>query len=389
MIIILYVISIIDNMNQNNCNNNIINNLNDHLELDFNDHNLDIVNDNNDNLLNKCRYICKLNYNEYTKGFNLMLNQGYYADPYGNADPIKYKIYQEKLSPSYNYIYINESDNNDQSDDEDNDDSDNDDIADDVDADNDKFQKCKAEILIMKQRSKNNTRGFSCIDVHEGIVYFHLMEHKYFDTTIKMNNHKHYVYIPILFTSNTNYIDQFGGLVIDLLANKIYIIDPMGPTTYFNDSYVSIKKTKNNLWKILRCSDLNIDVEKIIENIIIKYINDFNRSYHKKFEFETRTKWNDTCHFFCPIKEQMSKLFPLDINIDPNSADIQKQLYKISAQSITSVILIFLILETIFNEFDSPLNLTEIYEVTGTRNHEQTTIEINNYIMKFYWSIVN
>jgi hypothetical protein len=110
-----------------------------------------------------------------------------------------------------------------------------------------------------------------------------------------MNNNKRYVFIPLIFNSEINESGHFTFLIFDVLNNKVYMMDPNGESSYFDDVIILHAK-KNKTFKDVELEMMSeymiINSEQLVEKLINIYVKKLNVDFNLTYEFVQRTKWN-------------------------------------------------------------------------------------------------
>ena len=116
-------------------------------------------------------------------------------------------------------------------------------------------------------------------------------------TENKLANKK-YVFLPIIFSNNNEikYPFHYSALIINLFNNKIYLFDPNGKNTYFNNFFVDYYvnySDENYEDKLKNSSKYKIDTQYFMELFFKQYFDDFNKISNIKFQFVKCSLWNE------------------------------------------------------------------------------------------------
>jgi len=92
-----------------------------------------------------------------------------------------------------------------------------------------------------------------------------------------------YVFITLTYSSRFYKSSHVAPLVIDIIKEKVYLFEPNGSASYFND--IMSKSNKPII-------DFDIDTNIYVKLLFDNYFNNFNQIFSTKYEFIECSKWN-------------------------------------------------------------------------------------------------
>lgn len=114
--------------------------------------------------------------------------------------------------------------------------------------------------------------------------------------TNNLSEGKKYVFIPLSFSSEYDEYLHMSCLIFDIINNKVYLYDPNGRSTYFNDIVIDAfiknnKMKKEELDKELM-RELYIETSDLVDKLMEGYLNEINKVFNVKYTFISSRTWN-------------------------------------------------------------------------------------------------
>jgi hypothetical protein len=118
------------------------------------------------------------------------------------------------------------------------------------------------------------------------------------DTENFLNNR--YLFFPVNFTSENKRAGHMACLIIDIKENKIYLYDPNGISSYFNNifaemvkkSYANNNNENNEDEHNAIFSEYYFDAHELIDILIEGYVDDIYKRLGIKYEYISSKIWN-------------------------------------------------------------------------------------------------
>jgi hypothetical protein len=140
--------------------------------------------------------------------------------------------------------------------------------------------------------SKNNNIFHTAIQADDDYLFLNCLSTETTCIYLSMNtNNKRYVFVPLIFNSEINESGHFTFLIFDVLNNKVYIMDPNGESSFFNDVMILHAK-KNKTFKDTELEMMSAHMIINSEQLINIYIKKLNIDFGLTYEFISRTIWN-------------------------------------------------------------------------------------------------
>lgn len=178
----------------------------------------------------------------------------------------------------------------------------------------------------------------TCFDVSDEYLILNALTPYYLYKYINKNRHINYIFLTLNYGCNAKIQHHQAGILIDNKNEKIYLIDPNGFPTYFNELF-------------------GIDMSYMIEKLLYEYFLELKK-FGFNYEYIFTYQWNPNC--IC-----LNKIFP-----DNN--------YIGSGHCVILTILIFHLIN-VFN-----YNPIEIYEMLNKLSDEELLYIIKNYTTTIY-----
>lgn len=170
----------------------------------------------------------------------------------------------------------------------------------------------KYTINIMKKNietfvdSEMYAPNFACIVSNGETITLEMPSIDQFIDFIDLNKNNKYIYLPLRFYNRIT-CGHIGAIIIDQKEKTVYLFDPNGKTTYFDDVIALYfeKNMKSEIDSGQISSDLKkemyIDSQSMIDDLINKYVDDVNMIYNKNYTYIRSTVWNP--HEYCLNKK--------------------------------------------------------------------------------------
>lgn len=144
-------------------------------------------------------------------------------------------------------------------------------------------------------KSKNNNEFHTAIQADDDYLFLNCLSTESTCLYLSINNNKRYVFIPLIFNSEINKSGHFTFLIFDVFNNKVYMMDPNGESSYF-DNVMILHAKKNKTFSDAELEMMSIHMiinsERLVEKLINIYIKKLNIDFDLTYEFVSRTKWN-------------------------------------------------------------------------------------------------
>lgn len=176
----------------------------------------------------------------------------------------------------------------------------------------------------------------------------------------KHKSNRRYIYFPFTYSSETKTCSHQAMLVLDTMENNVYLMDPNGSTSYFNDIlYESLMK--NGFVDENKARQMNnmygINYNSVVEDMIQKYFEQF-QIFNMKYTYIRTKKWN-------PYRKSLNSSKYEDTYIGTGHC---------------------VILTLLLCHFSSVTgyDLEEIWKVFGKLSKDDMVVLINNYTCNIY-----
>jgi hypothetical protein len=145
---------------------------------------------------------------------------------------------------------------------------------------------------------------FNSFQMDDTVIIMNILSTMSIMNFILDNQNNNYTFLPIYFWSNAVEHGHQTMFVIDNKKSKIYLFDPNGKSTFFNDILLRKicgidKKEKNFNFEKIDISLKNeyyIDVSKYVDLLLQEYIRNINRDFGSVYEYIPSSLWNPHRH---------------------------------------------------------------------------------------------
>ena len=109
-----------------------------------------------------------------------------------------------------------------------------------------------------------------------------------------LNNNvsQRYVFMPLVFGTEVKEKGHFGVVVFDLKANDVFMLDPNGKTSFFDNIFIEYsKKSGEHVYENYE-KDLYIDGGSLVDKLIEGYVNELNFVFDLGLKYIGSSAWN-------------------------------------------------------------------------------------------------
>lgn len=139
------------------------------------------------------------------------------------------------------------------------------------------------------QADKEGFLFLNCLNVESLIMFL--------TENLKRFPEKHYVFIPVVFSSEVNNVGHFSMLTFNLITKEIFFIDPNGKSSFFDNIFYVFNSEVNNgvepwIERYMYTDEMCIDTETLVNNMLELYIKQLNDTFGTQYKFIKRSEWN-------------------------------------------------------------------------------------------------